>query len=163
MYNRNIKLNFRTSIFACPFVGNRELLKLTKRVQNSRDSHRRLFLIFLLVSEHILPSKLKWLKKSWKVCFFLGGWCFFSPLIFRFDRDLNVGLAHPFQESCKKVIKFWLRLHLHLWKEMLNKNCKKRNLRMKGVKPSSSWGSHNSVIKPLASSLESFSPKIFRF
>jgi len=35
-----------------------------------------------------------------------------------------------------------------------------RNLRMKGVKPSSSTGSHNSFIKPLASSLESFSPKI---
>ena len=28
---------------------------------------------------------------------------FCSPLIFRFDlEDLNVGLAHPFQESCKK-------------------------------------------------------------
>ena len=32
---------------------------------------------------------------------------------------------------------------------------------MKGVKPSSSSGSHNSFIKPLASSLESFSPRIF--
>merc|ERR1712012_1470542 len=31
---------------------------------------------------------------------------------------------------------------------------------MKGVKPSSSCGSHNSVIKPLASSLESFSPRL---
>ena len=32
------------------------------------------------------------------------------------------------------------------------------NLRMKGVKPSASSGSHNSFIKPLASSLVSFSP-----
>merc|ERR1712008_428263 len=31
---------------------------------------------------------------------------------------------------------------------------------MKGVKPSASSGSHNSFIKPLASSLVSFSPKL---
>ena len=93
---------------------------------------------------------------------------------------LKVALAHPFQESWKfKYIKirestyyffkvvalyyivFFYRF-LRIDRNKLELYCKIYfNLRMKGVKPSSSSGSQSSFIKPLASSLESFSPKTF--
>ena len=79
-----------------------------------------------------------------------------ANISFRLE-DLNVALAHPFQESCKKVIKMFTLAPVK--RNVMSK--KEGDLRMKGVKPSSSSGSHNSFIKPLASSLESFSPRIF--